>query len=169
MKKSLQHPDSFLFQPLCCGFSNVLELLSSYISQFVPSFSSPMSKYTVIQRGSCSTQWLHLPRYHACKISPNHDSCTTIPETWFELFVLIFCVWCLPNGNIILYLCYVFKHSYFSYVCPKLFCFVHMCNFRPSKIFSNLRICHIALVSICYFSEGCNEVNFLGCPLLRTE
>lgn len=71
-----------------------------------------MSEYTGIQRGSWSTQWLHLPRCHACKISPDHDPSTTVPDAWYELFVLIFCAWCLPDVSITLYLCYVFKHLY---------------------------------------------------------
>ncbi|MEE6527760.1 hypothetical protein FKM82_029362 [Ascaphus truei] len=51
----------------------------------------------------------------AAKTSPNHHPSTTVLDSWYEVFVLICCVWFSPNVA----LCIMTKHLHFGLVCPK--------------------------------------------------
>ena len=93
----LQHLDSFLFQAFCCRLAAVFGF---FLSCWWPSFSQLLSNRwrhiwllnTFIYRGVQS--WLNdcnVSRSCGCKTSPNHHPSTTVLDSWYGVFVLIFC------------------------------------------------------------------------------
>ena len=119
---ALQHLDSFLCHTFCCrsaGFSPALAVgqMASHLNL----------EYFGIQRSSWWTQ-----RSCGCRTSPNHQPSTTVLDSWYEVFVLICCVWFPPN----VLLCIRTKHLHFGLVCPKdivpeVLCFVQMQLCKP--------------------------------------
>ncbi|MEE6509716.1 hypothetical protein FKM82_027428 [Ascaphus truei] len=81
-----------------------------------------------------------IPRSYGCKTSPNHHPSITMLDSWYEVFVLICCVWFLPSVA----LCIVAKHLHFGLICrkdivPEVLWFVQMQLCKPKPC------CHVLL------------------------
>lgn len=128
--------------------SFILLLLSCCITYFQPSSICQTDglhltqEYVGIQTSSWWTQWLQGAQFLCCQTSPNHHHITTVVGSWYELFVLIFCMFFSPN----LELCIKAEHLHFvCHVClkdifPEVSWFVQMQLYKP-KIW-----CHVVLV-----------------------
>lgn len=101
----------FLHQKFCCRFPAVLGIIVLLHDLFQTSFS-----LTFLYRGVCG-RLIHctVPWSCGCTITPPSSHLIHSDRTWYEVFILICCVWFSSN----MALCSMAKHLHFSQVYPK--------------------------------------------------
>ena len=102
-------PPWLLFQSFCFRFAAVLGIIAMLHDPILP-------------KALLSDNWLtsdsmtaRCPGPMAAKQAPIHHASTTVPDSWCEVFVLIYCIWFSAN----VMLCIMTKHLHFCLVCLK--------------------------------------------------
>jgi len=79
-------------------------------------------------------------RYCSCKTSPNQQPSATVLDSWYEVFVLICCVWFSLNKR----LCIITKHLHFVSSVQKTL-FQKSCDFFQMPLYKPKPWCHVLL------------------------